>query len=107
MQPIIFYCMRGPVVEPGSLPAIDACSVFHRSTAENEYLRFSVRKCDIDSAEILAIPAPDDEFANMMSQLEDFDRDADFDLLRSIDRMRVKSLGDQRIAVLKHTQFDP
>ena len=89
MQPVIFYVMRGPIVETGSLPAIDADAVFHRSTADHELLRFSVTKCDIDSEEILAIPPPDDEFANMMSKLEDFDRDADFDLLRSIDRMRV------------------
>jgi len=49
-------------------------------------------QADIDSKEILDIQSPDLEFATKMQNIENFDKDQDFELLRAIDNMRLTIL---------------
>jgi hypothetical protein len=107
MTPIIFYVMRGPIVELKDLPLLDQTKLFHRVESPNEFLRFSMTDADLDNKEILDIKSPDLEFATKMQNIENFDRDQDFELLRAIDKMRLIDFKGASIDTLKDVQFDP
>jgi hypothetical protein len=69
-------------------------------------LRFSITNQQYDPDEIMAIQVNDQAFNQQFDKLSNFDKDADFDLLRCIDR-RIKSIGaDAVIKDLRETQFD-
>jgi len=103
MTPIIFYVMKGPIVELASLPALDLNKLFYRSEQLSDYLRFSITQAEIDSEEILNLKDPDAEFSAKMQKIVKFDRGQDFELLRAIDKMRVTMFGDAQIDKLRET----
>lgn len=106
MQPLVFYVLRGPVVELDQLPAMPQESMFYRSEGE-EQLRFSITEANINDQEIINIPSPDQEFTSMMQRIEKFDSFQDFELLRSIDRIKEKQFPNESVDKLKAAQFDP
>lgn len=73
LEPILFYVLRGPIIDHTTLPAIDNEAVFYRSQLDNEFLRFSVVNANLDSEEILKISVPDNEFNEQFDKLENFD----------------------------------
>lgn len=55
MQPVIFYVLRGPIMDIRSLPPISCEEVFHQSQLDNEFLRFCITNAEIDNDEIMNI----------------------------------------------------
>jgi len=55
MQPLIFYVLTEPIMDPRQLPVINCEDVFYQSELDDEFLRFSITNADIDSDEIMNI----------------------------------------------------
>jgi hypothetical protein len=85
MQPLIWYVIRGPLVDLSTLPALDCDRLFHKSEAENDFLRFSICNAEIDDDTIMGIPDPSAEFGDFMEKVQSFGAAQDFALLRAID----------------------
>ena len=55
MQPVIFYVLRGPIMDIRQLPPISSEEVFHQTELDNEFLRFCITNAEIDNDEIMNI----------------------------------------------------
>ena len=55
MQPLVFYVIRGPIVDPRTLPVINSEDIFHQSELDSEFLRFCITNAEIDDDEIMNI----------------------------------------------------
>lgn len=55
VEPILFYVLKGPIIDHTTLPVIDNEAVFYRSENENESLRFSVINSDYNKDEVMSL----------------------------------------------------
>jgi len=98
--------MKGPILDHKTLPAINNDAIFYKSELADEFLRFSITNADAEADDIMGIEVPDQDFNDQFTLLENFNKDADFDLLRSIDK-RVKDINSSKeIKNLRETQIN-
>lgn len=104
LQPLVWYVLKGPIVELSTLPALDANRLFHRSTQDNESMSYQITNAELDHDAINAIEITD-ELQSFMGKVACFEPLEDFDLLRAIDE-RIKSLSSE-LSKVKKSQFEP
>ena len=60
LQPLVWYVLKGPIVELSTLPALDANRLFHRSTQDNESMSYQITNAELDHDAINAIEITDE-----------------------------------------------